>query len=72
MGARHSRAVGGAVVAALTVGLAVGVQMNASAAVSPTASLVINEVYGGGGNSGAAYTHDFVELYNKGTSAVDL
>ena len=26
--------------------------------------LVISEVYGGGGNAGATYTHDFVELYN--------
>jgi hypothetical protein len=25
---------------------------------------VISEVYGGGGNSGAFYTHDFIELYN--------
>ena len=31
-------------------------------------TLVINEVYGGGGNSGATYTHDFVELFN-GTDA---
>lgn len=36
------------------------------------AQVVINEVYGGGGNTGATYTHDFVELYNKGTVAVDL
>ncbi|HQW66079.1 MAG TPA: ExeM/NucH family extracellular endonuclease [Gemmatimonadales bacterium] len=39
----------------------------------PLASLsasgvVISQVYGGGGNSGATYTHDFVELYNKGTT----
>ncbi|MDT0166666.1 ExeM/NucH family extracellular endonuclease [Actinotalea sp. AC32] len=44
----------------------------ASAAVDPASPLVINEVYGGGGNSGATYTHDFVELYNKGTEPVDL
>ncbi len=36
------------------------------------AQVVINEVYGGGGNSGATYTHDFVELYNNGTTAVSL
>ncbi|MBD3903043.1 lamin tail domain-containing protein [Chryseobacterium sp. Ch-15] len=36
------------------------------------AQIVINEVYGGGGNSGASYTHDFVELINRGTSSVTL
>lgn len=39
-------------------------------AVSP--DVVINEVYGGGGNSGATYSHDFVELYNRGTTAVSV
>ncbi|WP_130013222.1 ExeM/NucH family extracellular endonuclease [Serinicoccus sediminis] len=34
--------------------------------------LVVNEVYGGGGNSGAVYTHDFVELFNSTDSPVDL
>lgn len=36
------------------------------------AQIVINEVYGGGGNSGATYTNDFVELINNGTSSVTL
>lgn len=36
------------------------------------AQIVINEVYGGGGNSGATLTNDFVELINKGTSSVTL
>ncbi len=36
------------------------------------AQIVINEVYGGGGNSGATYKNDFVELYNRGTSTVTL
>ncbi len=30
------------------------------------AQIVINEVYGGGGNSGATYKNDFVELINNG------
>ncbi len=34
--------------------------------------VVVSQIYGGGGNSGATYTHDFIELYNAGTSAVDL
>ena len=39
-------------------------------AASPNA--VISQVYGGGGNSGATYTHDFIEVFNHGSSAVDL
>ena len=31
--------------------------------------IVISEVYGGGGNTGATYTHDYIELYNRGASA---
>lgn len=34
--------------------------------------LTISQVYGGGGNSGATYKNDFIELYNPGSSAVDL
>ena len=37
-----------------------------------TNDVVIQEVYGGGGNSGAAFADDFIELYNAGTSAVPL
>jgi len=35
-------------------------------------TIVISQVYGGGGNSGATYTHDFVELFNRGTTNVSL
>ncbi|RNL61986.1 ExeM/NucH family extracellular endonuclease [Nocardioides marmoriginsengisoli] len=34
--------------------------------------LVISEAYGGGGNAGAPYTNDFVELYNPTNAAIDL
>lgn len=34
--------------------------------------IVISQVYGGGGNSGATFTHDFIELFNRATTAVDL
>jgi uncharacterized protein len=33
---------------------------------------VISQVYGGGGNSGAPYTHDFIELFNRGSAGVSL
>jgi hypothetical protein len=38
--------------------------------VSP--NVVISQVYGGGGNVGATYTHDFIEIFNRGTTVVDL
>lgn len=34
--------------------------------------VVISQIYGGGGNAGATLTNDFVELFNRGTTAVDL
>ncbi|MDR6978501.1 putative extracellular nuclease [Streptomyces sp. 3330] len=39
---------------------------------TPSATAVISEVYGGGGNSGATLTRDFVELANAGPAAYDL
>lgn len=34
--------------------------------------VVISQVYGGGGNSGASFTHDFIELFNPTSNPVDL
>lgn len=34
--------------------------------------VVISQAYGGGGNSGSVYTNDFVELFNRGTVAVNI
>ncbi|MGH7619207.1 MAG: DNA/RNA non-specific endonuclease, partial [Gemmatimonadaceae bacterium] len=40
---------------------------------APAPSTVnISQVYGGGGNSGATFTNDYVELFNAGTTAVDV
>jgi predicted extracellular nuclease len=36
------------------------------------ADIVISQVYGGGGNSGATYTHDYIELFNRGTTSISL
>ena len=35
-------------------------------------SIVISQVYGGGGNSGSTYKNDFIELFNRGTTAVNV
>ena len=59
-----------AVLAAVATAAAVALTASPAGAVSP--DVVISQVYGGGGNSGATYTNDFVELANRGASAVDL
>ena len=35
-------------------------------------ALRISQVYGGGGNSGAPYTHDYIEIFNGGAAAISL
>ena len=62
------------VVVLLVVGLAtVAVALvSVVAASASSATLVINEVYGGGGNSGAMFTNDFIELANRSDSAVSV
>ena len=34
--------------------------------------IVISQVYGGGGNNGALYRNDFIEIFNRGSSPVNL
>jgi uncharacterized protein len=41
-------------------------------AAAPSSGIVVNEVYGGGGNSGATYTNDFIELTNRGSAPVSV
>jgi hypothetical protein len=42
------------------------------AAASGTTALVVSQVYGGGGNAGAPYANDYVELFNSGTTPVSV
>ena len=42
----------------------------AAGATSP--GIVISQVYGGGGNAGATYKNDFVELFNRGAAPVNV
>lgn len=39
---------------------------------TPPGDIVISQVYGGGGNDGATLTHDFIELFNQGSTSVSL
>ena len=57
----------------LLVALALGIspQLNGSVeALSP--DIVISQVYGGGGNAGAPYKADYVELFNRGSIPVNI
>ncbi|NOT88414.1 MAG: nuclease [Lysobacter sp.] len=36
------------------------------------AQVVVSQLHGGGGNTGATYRSDFIELHNNGATAVDL
>ena len=59
------------------LGLSLAVAATGSYALPASANpagtgLVISEVYGGGGNSGATYTNDFIELYNPTSSAISV
>ncbi|MEV5743294.1 ExeM/NucH family extracellular endonuclease [Microbispora rosea] len=58
-------AAAGLLIAGVTVAAA------APASAEPSA-VVISQVYGGGGNSGAPYTNDYVELFNRGAAAISL
>ncbi|WP_127793773.1 ExeM/NucH family extracellular endonuclease [Agromyces sp. LHK192] len=69
----HARTlIGGATAAVLALGGIAAGAAPAFAGVSPSAPVIIDEVYGGGGNSGAVLNQDFVELYNPGASPVSL
>jgi uncharacterized protein len=54
--------------ASLFAALPVAFAGNALAA----SNVVVSQVYGGGGNSGAVYKNDFIELFNRGTTPVSL
>jgi uncharacterized protein len=56
---------------ALTLALIISFLPTRSAgALSP--DVIISQLYGGGGNSGATYKQDFVELFNRGAGPVSL
>lgn len=44
----------------------------AATPVFAASDIVISQVYGGGGNTGATYKNDFIELFNRGSAPVSL
>jgi predicted extracellular nuclease len=59
--------------AALALGLTTaGLALPLTSASAVSTDVVISELYGGGGNSGATLRNDFIELRNLGTLKVDL
>ena len=57
---------------ALLVALAAAGILAVPAARSASPDLVVSQVFAGGGNSGAPFANDFVELFNRGSTAVDV
>lgn len=69
MGNIRSKAFSVALILALIVSFPPA-QTQPAYAVSP--NIVISQVYGGGGNTGATLKNDFIELYNRGGVAVSV
>ncbi len=46
--------------------------MPAGVGAAASTTLVISQIYGGGGNMGAPYRNDFVEIFNLGSSPVNV
>jgi predicted extracellular nuclease len=49
-----------------------GALVSAPPAQSASSDMVVSQLYAGGGNTGASYTNDFVELVNRGATTIDL
>src|SRR5262245_28110664 len=61
-----------AFIAATTVVTAAALLGHPGIAFATSPDIVISQVYGGGGNTGAPYTNDYIELYNRGPSSVSV
>src|SRR5580765_2789140 len=55
----------------LAVALVLGV-LGLKESIAGSSSVVISQVYGGGGTPGAQYRNDFIELHNVGNTTVSL
>jgi DNA/RNA endonuclease G (NUC1) len=50
----------------------ISIALNVQDAPVPAGAIVISQVYGGGGNSGATLKNDFIELFNRSSSTINL
>jgi hypothetical protein len=57
---------------ALFVAVLAALLLLPGAANASASGVVVSQVYGGGGNAGASFRNDYVELFNAGDSAADL
>src|SRR3989442_8001175 len=57
---------------ALLLALLAALLLFPTAAGASASNVVVSQVYGGGGNAGATFRNDYVELFNAGSVAVDL
>lgn len=62
----------GSMLVALLALIAAPLSITAAPAQAAVTHLVISEAYGGGGNAGATYKNDFVELYNPTNADISL
>jgi hypothetical protein len=58
--------------AALAVALLALAPSASPASTASPSSIVVGEIFAGGGNTGAPYANDYVELFNRGAAAVDV
>ena len=48
------------------------VELGGAAPPESSPQIVITQIFGGGGNAGAPFRNDFIEIFNRGATAVDL
>jgi uncharacterized protein len=51
---------------------AAGTMLALAGHATAASNVVISQVYGGGGNAGAQYQNDFIELFNRSTSPISI
>jgi hypothetical protein len=56
----------------LSFAVALAIVIVPAAGGSGTSGLVISQIFGGGGNAGAPYSNDYIEVFNRGTSPVSV
>ena len=73
LAARLAKWFGGVTAASIVLGVGLaGVAAMPTAAMAVSTSIVISQVYGGGGNASATWRNDYVELFNLGNAPVSV